>query len=129
MLAAYRKIELMAYLVFSFGVVQNFRAFSRPFRATVEKNYLHQFDVEWSKLFRTGRNLKIGSGLARWATLIVKAPHLLPILKMNYLQFFRCHYLIKNLNTINVVGNVNDISGHMYLHGSSPKMFFKNLVH
>ena len=60
---------------------------------------------------------------------IVKAPHLLPFLKMNYLQFFRCHYLIKNLNTINVVGNVNDISGHMYLHGSSPKMFFKNLVH
>ena len=54
---------------------------------------------------------------------IVKAPHLLPLLKMNYLKFFRCHYLIRNLNTINVVGNVG-ICTYM---GVPLKCFLKTL--
>ena len=55
--------------MFSFGLVQNFEPFSRPFRATVEKSYLVQFDVELSQLFKTVRDLKIGQTLASWATL------------------------------------------------------------
>ena len=55
--------------MFSFGLVQNFGAFSQPFRATVEKSYLVQFDVELSQLFKTVRDLKIGQTLASWATL------------------------------------------------------------
>ena len=49
--------------MFSFGLVQNFEPFSRPFRGTVEKSYLVQFDVELSQLFKTVRDLKIGHTL------------------------------------------------------------------
>ena len=56
--------------MFSFGLVQNFEPFSQPFRGTVEKSYLVQFDVELSQLFKTVRDLKIGQTLASWATLI-----------------------------------------------------------
>ena len=55
--------------MFSFGLVQNFGAFSQPFRATVEKSYLVQFDVELSQLFKTVRDFKIRQTLASWAAL------------------------------------------------------------
>ena len=63
-LAPYRKIELLDYLLFSFGIVQNFRPFSRPFKATVENSYLNEFDVEWSQLSKNVRDLKIGRKIA-----------------------------------------------------------------
>ena len=37
-LAPYRKIEILEITVFSFGVMQNFRANAGPFRPTLEKN-------------------------------------------------------------------------------------------
>ena len=50
--------------MFSFGLVQNFEPFSRPFRATVEKSYLVQFDVELSQLSKNVQDLKIGLKMA-----------------------------------------------------------------
>ena len=38
-LAPYRKIGMLKLPHVLFWIVQNFRAFSRPFRASVEKNY------------------------------------------------------------------------------------------
>ena len=55
--------------MFSFELMQNFGPFSRPFRTTVEKSYLVQFDVELSQLFKTVQDLKIGQTLASWAAL------------------------------------------------------------
>ena len=46
MLAPYRKIEILEITVFSFGVMQNFRANSGPFRPTLEKNDKNDFDVD-----------------------------------------------------------------------------------
>ena len=44
--APYRKIEMLKLPHVLFWVVQNFRPFSRPFRATIEKSYKNQFGVE-----------------------------------------------------------------------------------
>ena len=44
--APYRKIEMLKLPHVLFWVVQNFRPFSRPFKATVENSYLNKFDVE-----------------------------------------------------------------------------------
>ena len=68
-LAPYRKIELLDYLLFSFGIMQNFRSISRPFRTTVENSYLNKFDVELSQLSKNVRDLKIGHILASWSSL------------------------------------------------------------
>ena len=43
MLAPYRKIEILEITVFSFGVMQNFRANAGP---TLEQNDKNNFDVE-----------------------------------------------------------------------------------
>ena len=88
-LAPYRKIGMLKLPHVLFWIVQNFRAFSRPFRATVEKSYLYQFGVEWSQLFKTVRNLKIGWTLAIWATLLKVVVVLLKIQSRYYSKTFR----------------------------------------
>ena len=44
--------------------MQKFRPFSRPFRPTVEKNYLVNFGAKSSQLFKNVQDLKIGRILA-----------------------------------------------------------------
>ena len=64
LLGPYRKIEMLELQLFSFGVMQNFRPFSRPFRPTVEQNGKNELDLILSKLSKTVRDLKIGQSLA-----------------------------------------------------------------
>ena len=48
------KWNCLSYLVFSLGVVQNFRSNSRPLNSSLEKNALHiwiQNEISFSKLF------------------------------------------------------------------------------
>ena len=60
LLGPYRKIEMLELQLFSFGVMQNFRPFSLPFRPTVEQNGKNELDLNLSKLSKTVRDLKIG---------------------------------------------------------------------
>ena len=72
-LAYYREREILEIYMFSFGVMQKFeklRSNSRPLNSDLEKNAFNNFNPEWSQLFKTVRNLKIGHILAHWATLI-----------------------------------------------------------
>ena len=57
-------VRYLKHLLFSFGIVQNFRPYSRPFKATVENSYLNRFDVEWSQLTKNVQDLKIGLKMA-----------------------------------------------------------------
>ena len=61
MLAPYRKIEMLELLMFSFRIVQNFRANSQPLNSSLEKNALHiwiQNDLSFSKLFEIWKSDK-----------------------------------------------------------------------
>ena len=63
-LVPYRKIEMVIYTVFSFGLRQNFKSNARPFNYGLEKNGWKKSNSELSQLFKTVWNLKIGRGLA-----------------------------------------------------------------
>ena len=63
-LVPYRKIEMVIYTVFSFGLRQNFKSNARPFNYGLEKNGWKKSNSELSQLFKTVQNLKIGRGLA-----------------------------------------------------------------
>ena len=55
------KWNCLSYLVFSLGVVQNFRPNSRPLNSGLEKNALHiwiQNDLSFSKLFEIWKSDK-----------------------------------------------------------------------
>ena len=56
--------------MFSFGVAQKFRAFSRPLNTILEGNAFNNFSLKCPQLPKTVRNLKIGQGLVFWATLM-----------------------------------------------------------
>ena len=45
--------------MFSFGVMQNFRSNARPLNSSLELNAFYNFNVEWSQLFKSVRNLQI----------------------------------------------------------------------
>ena len=62
--APYQKIEIEWITTISFGIMQKFRPFSRPFRPTVEKNYLVNFGAKSSQLFKNVQDLKIGRKMA-----------------------------------------------------------------